>query len=228
MKISVITPSFNKPPYVLEAIQSVLNQTFQDFEYHIVDNSTDGVTTKIIGDFIKDQQLDLHKVHFTERYFLEEERKKVYPTTVIINEFLEESYGDFIFYLSDDDYFLPNCFERVMQEFDRHPEAKVIYFGLKVIDNVQNHWQDVSVLKADHKLAKGTNMDCMLDGGQVVFRKECIKQLTQPYFRTEMDNDTAHCDGIFLNRLSALYDFYNIPDILAVKRRTSISTFIKT
>ena len=46
--VSILTPSFNKPEYVAEAINSVLKQTFTDFEYWLIDNSTDTVTRPLL------------------------------------------------------------------------------------------------------------------------------------------------------------------------------------
>jgi spore maturation protein CgeD len=216
MKVSVITPSYNKPDYILRAIDSVVNQTHKDIEYYILENSTDMTVKEKIVDHVQDS-----RIYYTDEFFTD--RKTQYPTTVLLNKYLPLLEGDIIMYLSDDDYFLPNCFEKVVNLFTSTPDAKVVYFGLSIQGPAGN---EVSKIPANEKLPVGHNMDCMLDGGQVAFRRECLEKLPQPIYKTEMNNETAHCDGIFLNRLSKEYEFYNIPDILAVKQRTNISTFI--
>ena len=49
-KISVIMPAYNAEKYIGEAIESILNQTFADFEFIIIDDgSTDGTVRVVTG-----------------------------------------------------------------------------------------------------------------------------------------------------------------------------------
>src|SRR5262249_6198083 len=55
-KVSVIIPCYNLGQYVDEAVQSVLDQTFQDFEIIIVnDGSTDPATNRLLSDYDRPQ-----------------------------------------------------------------------------------------------------------------------------------------------------------------------------
>ena len=51
--LSVIMPAFNAQAYIKEAVNSVLNQTFQDFELIIIDDASTDSTVKIIKNFIR-------------------------------------------------------------------------------------------------------------------------------------------------------------------------------
>ncbi len=50
-KISVVMPTYNAERYVKEAVESVLNQSFGDFEYIIVDDGSSDDTMSIIRSF---------------------------------------------------------------------------------------------------------------------------------------------------------------------------------
>ncbi|WP_396186008.1 glycosyltransferase family 2 protein [Flavobacterium sp.] len=54
--VSVVIPCYNDKDYIQEAVQSVLNQTFQDFEIIIVDDGSNEATKKVL-DKIKNEKL---------------------------------------------------------------------------------------------------------------------------------------------------------------------------
>lgn len=57
-KISVIMPAFNTEKYITEAIESILNQTFQGFEFIIIDDGSTDNTSNIIDEFSrKDERI---------------------------------------------------------------------------------------------------------------------------------------------------------------------------
>ena len=58
--ISVIVPLYNKEKYVAEAINSVLNQTFQDFEVVVVDDASTDYSMRIVERFTNKKIVKLH------------------------------------------------------------------------------------------------------------------------------------------------------------------------
>src|SRR5690625_6791695 len=60
IKISVIMPAYNEERYIAESIQSILNQTFQDFELIIVDDGSTDKTFEIASSF-NDPRVKLYK-----------------------------------------------------------------------------------------------------------------------------------------------------------------------
>lgn len=102
MKISVILPVFNNEKYIRKAIESVLNQTFKDFELIIVnDGSTDG-TLDIIKSF-DDSRI---------RLISQENR----GPGAARNKALEIAGGDYVMYLDSDDWFSEDAFEIAYNE----------------------------------------------------------------------------------------------------------------
>lgn len=104
MKISIITVVWNNRNTIKDAINSVLNQTYQDIEYILVDGaSTDG-TVEIIksyGDKINQ--------------FISEKDKGIYDA---MNKGIDLATGDIIGILNSDDiYFNKNVIQNVMNKF---------------------------------------------------------------------------------------------------------------
>ena len=52
-KISIILPVYNTDRYLDESIQSILNQTFKDFELIIIDDSSTDNSVRIINKYLK-------------------------------------------------------------------------------------------------------------------------------------------------------------------------------
>ena len=113
-KISVIMPVYNASRYLHEAIQSILNQTFSDFELIILnDNSTDN-SLKIIQDFIKNDN----------RIILINKAQNIGPA-LLRNEGFEISKGEFIALMDADDIAHPKRFEKQIEVFNNDIELGV-------------------------------------------------------------------------------------------------------
>ncbi|MCO6045366.1 glycosyltransferase [Aeoliella sp. ICT_H6.2] len=98
--ISVILPVYNAERYVAEAVESILAQTYTDFEFLIIDDgSTDG-SLKVLE-------------HYAQRD--ERIRLKSRPNTgyvVALNEMLSEARGEFIARMDADDISLPDRLQK--------------------------------------------------------------------------------------------------------------------
>ena len=108
--ISVNLPTFNRARFVAQAIDSVLRQTFTNWELNIVDNcSTDG-TWEIISSY-KDSRI--------RTYRNEENKGMVFSW----NRAVQLSRGQYVCYLADDDWFHPNRLERLLTFLQDNPEC---------------------------------------------------------------------------------------------------------
>ncbi len=107
MSVSVLIPTYNCSKYIDEAIKSVLNQTFQDFEIIVVD---DGST---------DNTKDIVKKYDRVKYIYQEH--KGIPATR--NRLLDEAKGDFIAFLDSDDFYTQDKLEKQLNYLNDHPEA---------------------------------------------------------------------------------------------------------
>src|SRR4030042_3503317 len=112
-KISVVIPAYNHQKYVGEAIQSVLDQTFQDFELIIInDGSTDHTEAEILK--FKDERI---------RYYSQENRGLSAP----LNRGIELARGEYFNFLPSDDAFFPDKLEAQLRIFEKNPSLGLVF-----------------------------------------------------------------------------------------------------
>ncbi|MDD3368823.1 MAG: glycosyltransferase family 2 protein [Lachnospiraceae bacterium] len=115
MKISVITPTWNQAEFIEDTIKSVLQQTYQDAEYIIVDNLSDDGTEEIVRNYMKKYPNIIYV------------REKDCGQADAINKGLERVTGDIVCWLNSDDfYYTDTVFQTVITAFETNPEAGVI------------------------------------------------------------------------------------------------------
>lgn len=133
MKVTVLMPVYNAELYLKEAIESILNQTFRDFEFLIINDGSVDETEAII------------KTYFDNRIRLISlpENKGIIH---VLNAGLILAKGEYIARMDSDDIALPERLARQIAYLDRHPEVGVVgswvkYIGAKngIIRTKANH-----------------------------------------------------------------------------------------
>ncbi|ECB9992287.1 glycosyltransferase family 2 protein, partial [Campylobacter jejuni] len=103
-KISILTPCFNHEKYVSYFLQSVLEQSFSDFELIIVDDCSSDNSTKEIQKF-KDPKIKLIKHEFNK------------GINATLNTAFENSNGEYIVFCASDDILEKNALEIIYKTF---------------------------------------------------------------------------------------------------------------
>jgi spore maturation protein CgeD len=221
---SVFTPSYNKGHYATEAIASVLAQDFSDFEYWILENSTDGVTRKEIAPLLGDPRVIYEEIELTAG-----ERERTYPTAVLLNRYYPKANGKYIFYLSDDDLLEPSCVSRCVEFMEADPQRRVCYFGLLHASLREGGFMPTGGIPALHPMGMGTELpvvDSRIDGGQIAHRKDCLDWIGPPYFPEQAEHGIAcHADGLFMQKMAREFTFHPVEEFLVTHRRTPLSTW---
>lgn len=101
-KLSIIMPAYNHEKFVGEAIEGVLNQTFTDFEFIIIDDGSQDSTAEVI------QSYDDDRIH----YFHQENQDAFNA----LNNGMAKAKGDFWAILNSDDVYTPTRFEELFAE----------------------------------------------------------------------------------------------------------------
>jgi len=122
-KVSVIIPTYNYAHFLPEAIQSVLAQTFQDFELFVVDDGSTDNTREVVAGFGR-------RVNYIYQ------KNKGYSAARNVG--IRLSQGEVVAFLDADDTWLPEKLEVQVAYLDNHPEVGIVYSHFLVVDRDGN------------------------------------------------------------------------------------------
>lgn len=104
--ITVFTPTYNRA-YILPILyESLVNQSFKNFEWIIVDDGSTDTTKELVESFLSEKNIKI-------RYFLQENQGK----HVAINNGAELAEGDLFFIVDSDDYLSSDALEKLEKRF---------------------------------------------------------------------------------------------------------------
>lgn len=112
--VSVVIPAYNQAEFLAETIQSVLNQTYQNFEIIVVSDASTDNTDEVMAQFT-DPRLT---------YIVHEKNQRLSATR---NTGMRASKGEIIFLLDADDLFHPEKVQAHVEFLAEHPEIGVSY-----------------------------------------------------------------------------------------------------
>ena len=121
-KVSIITPSFNQAAFLERTMQSVLNQSYKNIEYIVIDGgSTDG-------------SLELIQRYADELVYWESMPDR--GQTEAINKGFDRASGEIMAYLNSDDLYYPHAVEEAVAFLSVNPEVGMVYGDADYIDEV--------------------------------------------------------------------------------------------
>jgi glycosyltransferase involved in cell wall biosynthesis len=207
-KVSVITAAYNHVQFVRQAVESVLNQTYRDFEYIVVDDGSSDGTAEVLKSFGD-------RIHYIRK-----ENKGVASAR---NHGIRKSSGDYIAILDSDDAWMPNKLERQMPTFEERPETAVVYSQACIIDAAGKRNSDDLL---GEPLNPETAFDDLLRHDPIpvltaIVKRKCIDELggfTEPL--------TAISDWDLWVRISTRWPIAFIPEPLAFYRIHGRNSYI--
>lgn len=119
-RVSVIIPVYNGAATVAGAIESVLAQTFTDFEIIAIDNGSIDSSRELLS-------------RYAGRVKILEEPKR--GPSAARNTGVRASSGEYLAFLDADDWWLPAMLERTVQTLDRDPDCALVYTNLALVDS---------------------------------------------------------------------------------------------
>lgn len=121
--VSIAIPAY-KSTYLKQAIDSILAQTFSDWELVIVNDASPEPILEIVKEY-RDSRI---------RYYVNETNVGMEDPAINWNRCLELAKGEFFCLLCDDDYYEPTFLKEMLILADKYPEVSVFRSRAKIID----------------------------------------------------------------------------------------------
>ena len=143
--VSVILPTYNRSEFLKRAIDSVIAQSFSEWELIVVDDGSEDDTFSIINKFLASNK----KI----RYMKHSNRK----LPLSLNAGIKVSTGEYIAFLGSDDEYLPEHLNLRVNELQKNEVIDLIYGGVKIIGD--------PYVKDKNDLSKKIHLsDCVIGG----------------------------------------------------------------
>lgn len=118
-KFSIIVPLYNKAPYVRKALESIMSQTYTDFELIVVDDGSTDNSLKVVNEYIKSAICN-HKSSIENIRIISQSNAGVAAAR---NTGVAASSGQFLCFLDADDWWVPTFLEEVDKLIAEYPDA---------------------------------------------------------------------------------------------------------
>ena len=192
--ISVIMPCFNDGEYIEEAVGSVLNQAYKNFEIIIIDDYSSDEKTKI----------EIKKILKKDKRILAIFLEKNGGTAKARNIAISKAKGKYILPLDADDKIAPTYIEKVLKEFKKDPTVSVVYCDAQLFGLKNGKWN-----LPEFSFSKMLLQNLVFCSG--VYRKSDWKRYSG--YNPNMKNLYEDWD-FWLNFVGEKKKFYKIPEIL--------------
>lgn len=202
-KVSIITVCLNSKEYIEDTIRSVLEQTYKNIEYIIIDGgSTDGTI-----DVIKKYEKNIH-------YWVSEPDRGISDA---FNKGLRLASGDIIAILNSDDYYAHNrVVEQVVEIFTLQPHIKMLYGKVKCVE--QETGNALAIYGEPFSLKKMRKE--IITPHPAIFARREVYETVGPFsleYKLCMDHE-------YFLRVTQRYEPYFIDEILTIMRWGGLST----
>ena len=143
--VSIILPVYNGERYLEESIESIINQTYSAWELIILDDCSDDRTSEIAKGYVeKDSRI---------KYIRNESNLKL-PRN--LNKGFSLSKGDYLTWTSDDNIFLPNALDKMVQAL-KEENTDFVFASCRIIDDYGKEVEYIMVDDSSRKRIVGEN-----------------------------------------------------------------------
>lgn len=164
-RVSVIMPVYNAEPYLKSAIDSILEQTFEDFELIAINDGSSDNSAQILD----------HYARIDKRVIaVHQENKKLVAT---LNRGIKMARGEYIARMDSDDLSFPRRFEQQVALLDAQPRVILVAGGFEIIDE-ESEFLYREVLPAhDRDIKRSMLLRNPIAHGSVMFRKSACDKV---------------------------------------------------
>lgn len=202
-RISVIMSAYNTENYIGKAIESILNQTFRDFEFLVVDNGSKDGTGRIIDRY---EAID-------KRIRAFHNEQNVEPAEAF-NFCLGQAKGEYLYVIDSDDWAIPELLERMIGRAECH-NAQLVYTGFFMDYQVNGKEYSFKVVPSD------------ADYSQQDFREKAIDDLVRMilsvYWNKLYRIDYLRAQDLQFQNTKMFDHHFNMNVLMDVERVSSIN-----
>lgn len=201
-KISVLMPAYNAERYIVEAIESILHQSFTDFEFIIIDDGSSDSTWEIVQDYAKrDNRIVAVK---------NPENLKICKT---LNKWIDIAKGKYIARMDSDDVSVLNRLELQFDFLESNPDVWILGWTMEIMDESGNIYSKREYNKNDADIRKRIFRYSPFCHASTMIRTDIIKKI---YWYNIFLYDAEDYDLYF--RIWVYSRFANLKDTLYIMR----------
>lgn len=144
--ISIVLPVYNGEKYLKSSIDSIVNQTYSNWELLILDDCSTDATSSIADEYTqKDERI---------KYFRNEQNLML-PRN--LNKGFSLAKGDYLTWTSDDNLYLPTALEKMLGALRKNTTAQFAFASCRIIDENDNEIEYITVSEESKKSIVGSN-----------------------------------------------------------------------
>lgn len=177
LKISIVTATYNSWPYIKETYDSIVNQSYKDWELHVTDDCSSDYTYQYLTQLAdRDCRIIIHRNEINS------------GAAVARNKSLSQCSGDYIAFIDSDDLWKPEKLENQLN-FMINNQLDFSFTGYEIIDESGkslNKYVDINQTQPigyEDMLKKKATLGC----STVMLRRLAFSELSMPNLRTGQD-----------------------------------------
>jgi glycosyltransferase involved in cell wall biosynthesis len=183
----------------MKAIESVLNQSYKNFELIIVDDGSTDNTKENLDLLIQENKI---------KYI----RQNNSGVASARNLGIKNSSGDYIAFLDSDDEWVPNKLQKQVDFFNKNPNFKIVYTDETWVRNGKRVNQKAIHKKSGGQIFKECIQQCLIGPSTVMIKKELLNEVGH------FDESFKVCEDYDLwLKISSLYEIGYIEEALVIK-----------
>ena len=163
-KVSVVMTVCNEQDRIRRSVSSVLNQTYEDFEFVIVNDGSTDATREILESEFSDRRIKI---------FNQENKGRVKA----LNKAVKLALGEYIAILDADDYCLPERLKKQVEFLDRNPGVGIVGAAYYRYDEIRKEKYIRRYPAEDGQIRKEMAKYIPMAHSSVMMRKSCLKKI---------------------------------------------------
>lgn len=203
---SILLPVYNGAAYLRDSLDSMLRQSYQDFELIIIDDGSRDESARIVQS-VNDDRI---------RFYRQENR----GLAATLNRAIALSRGEYLARQDQDDMSLPDRLEKQLRYLAAHPQCGLVGTWAEIVSGTEKTGRTHRHAAEDYCLKFDLLFDNPFVHSSVMFRRSAVEEVgmysTDPFRQPPEDYE-------LWSRLSRKWEVANIPEILHIYREIPTS-----